>query len=207
MKTVDFSNDTERFVTGCQDGIIRVYNTCIPDVAPLQLNYSNVMNNTCNTSVVDPVTRVQWGNKENNDIIYVGRRSGNMELWDLRCNFSNSIDMNCNKPTISKQVATSTIIDIELSNNNSIVNDSVMWLAASKQVHVLGKDLSILKSYTMPDTMNFNEEGGVSVHPSGKTFMAVSILIHSCIIIIMYIKMMCNVIIIIIIYRVHLIYG
>lgn len=35
-------------------------------------------------------------------------------------------------------------------------------------------DLSLIRSYEMPDSMRFNEEGGASLSPDGKSFLAVS---------------------------------
>ena len=177
VKSVDFSNDSERFVTGCQDGILRIYNTINPEIPPIMLNHSSILSTT-GVAAVDPISRVHWGDKNCNDVVVVGRRSGFMELWDLRCSNTSNIDMNSSKPTITQQIMKDcSIIDIELSNIHSSNNSSNnIWIAAGKQVSVLSKDLTVLKSYTMPDTMNFNEEGGVSVHPNGLTFMAVLLL-------------------------------
>lgn len=165
VKTCDFSNDTLKFVTGCQDGIIRIFDVCSLSNNNTNNNYVTEIN-SCINNVVDPVTRVHWGDKNNNDLIVVGRKSGFLELYDLRCN-----DNNNNKP-IKKQliVANHSIIDIELTSTNT---NNIM-IACEKQVCMINLcDLNITRNFIMPDNMSFSEEGGVSIHPDRKTFMAV----------------------------------
>lgn len=161
VKSVDFSNDTGRFATGCQDGVLRVYDTCVPDAAPLQFNHSN------DPARADPITRVHWGSKENNSTVLIGRRSGFVELWDVRCPSGEEAGR---KPAALRQLeAGNQIIDMELGGSSASTD---MLVATAKQVSVLNTELAVVRSYTMPENMNFKEEGGVSLHPDGKTFMA-----------------------------------
>lgn len=135
-------------------------------MAPLQLVHT-----LHNNGAADPITRVHWGDKANNNMIILGRRSGHMETWDLRCCGGDTA-----KPTVSKKIMDQkAIIDIELNSSGGTANGaSCIWTAVGKEVVLLSMtDLSKIRSYIMPEQMNFNEEGGVSVSPTGRTFMAV----------------------------------
>ena len=95
-----------------------------------------------------------------------------METWDLRCS---AVGADA-KPTVSKKILDQkAVIDIELNSTGGTANGaSCIWTAIGKEVVLLSmSDLSTIRSYTMPEQMNFNEEGGVSVNPNGQTFMAV----------------------------------
>jgi len=167
VKSVDFSHDTLKFVTGSQDGSIRVFDTATPEKQPLTIvstpsATSSGGSGTSSPSLTDAVSRVHWGH--DNNTILIGRRSGVVQLWDIRCQGDNH-----NKPSLSTQVTEgSPIMDIELNTDHNNI-----WIASGKQVIVLNmKDISKMRSYDMPTGMHFNEEGGVSLHPSGNKFAA-----------------------------------
>ena len=60
-------------------------------------------------------------------------------------------------------------MDFEQSKNNNVIMSAV-----GNKIYSLHLDsLAIIKSYEMPNPMHFKEEGGVSLSPDGKTFLAV----------------------------------
>ena len=66
-----------RLATGCQDGLLRIYSTCRPAEAPLELKVSS--------SQVDGVSKIAWSKVEP-DVVFVGKKSGVVEKWDTRVN-------------------------------------------------------------------------------------------------------------------------
>lgn len=50
----------------------------------------------------------------------------------------------------------------------------------SAQVYVLdSRDLSVVGALTMPEGLNFQAEGGVSLHPDGSKLCAVSVVVYT----------------------------
>lgn len=149
------SQDTENFATGCQDGLLRLFTTSKPDQLPVEIRVSP-------NKVEESITKLAF--LDLNTII-IGKRSGSVEQWDLR---KNPAEGPSAKTTLSQGF---TVQDIEINSNHgrllSICNTKVYSLSLSTG------DLRLEKEFQMPSPMNFKEEGGASLSPDGKKFIAV----------------------------------
>jgi hypothetical protein len=65
--------------TGCQDGLIRIFDICRPEADPLILNGAHL---ATGLSLSSP-TKVAWGLSDSN-IIYAGTKNGSIQKWDVR---------------------------------------------------------------------------------------------------------------------------
>jgi len=162
VKTIEFSHDTKQIATGCQDGLMRIYDTCTPEKEPIELKVNTDADNGSYPST--PVKLLWVGENEPNSII-IGKRNGHVEKWDLRQSTDKAAASMSASLCNDKSIA---ICDIE---NNS--NHNQLTVAIDKKIIFLNtNDLSIKKEYDMPKGMSFANEGGVSLHPDGSKFIA-----------------------------------
>ena len=125
-------------------------------------------------------TKVLWSVQEG-DVAFVGTRGGWVQKWDTRASGG---------PVARALLSTEggAIADIELSLNMDKVTvaceNKVTCLRSVHQLFVVmlnfpqvfilsAKDLSVEKSHVMPESLNFKEEGGVSLRADGSVFFAV----------------------------------
>jgi serine-threonine kinase receptor-associated protein len=87
VKSVDFSDSSERIATGCQDGLMRIYDVCRPEAAPEEFRISP-------TGVEEAIVKVKWLEE---NILVLCKRSGVVEKWDVRTNSTQPI-MSVNVP-------------------------------------------------------------------------------------------------------------
>lgn len=154
VKSVDFSMDTLKLATGCQDGRLRVYDVVNPTQAPLELEAQKL----------DGIMRISWSNDQK-DLLIVGKVTGAIDQWDIRVDPKSG-------PVLTRDLGTSTrVMDFDIS-----LPHNTMLAASKNKVFALQLNtLDIIKEYTMPSPMHFNDEGGVSLSPDGTRFMAVSL--------------------------------
>jgi serine-threonine kinase receptor-associated protein len=164
VKSVDFSSDTCSIATGCQDGYLRIYDTCNPVALPNEYKVA--------TNQDDGITKITWlqgigkGNETfNKHMILIGKKSGRIELWDTR---ASPTAPSSSTLITSDDGKTNTIMDIDINGQqNTIV------IASGEKVSFLSiHDLSIIKSFNMPKGMSFREEGGASLNSNGTRFIA-----------------------------------
>lgn len=151
VRSVDFSNDTLQIATGCQDGLVRVFQTAAPEAVPTEIRVAESGINTA-------VTKVQWTSETGQ--LLIGKRSGTIELWDVRQPSTaptNAVQMNPIAP----------VTDMELS-----LEHNILMTACGQKVYILdAKTLAITKEIVMPQGLSFAEEGGVSLSPDGLKFI------------------------------------
>ncbi|KAJ1435625.1 WD40-repeat-containing domain protein [Ochromonadaceae sp. CCMP2298] len=152
VKSVDFSMDSLRIGTGCQDGLLRVYDTCQPSAPPSEFKVDS-------TPVVG-VSKIGWS-KVDQGVAFVAKKNGVVEKWDTR--------VVSKLPVSSITIAGGeSVMDFEQS-----VGLNMLVVASGKKVCSYTLDtLQLLREYTMPDKMTFKEEGGVSLSPDGSKFIA-----------------------------------
>lgn len=153
VKCVDFSANSERIATGCQDGLMRIYDICRPEAAPQEFRLAA-------TGIAEAISKVCWSPTEENMLI-VGKRNGLLEKWDSRLGDKNG----------PAQIATiqggDNVMDLEISSNHGII-----LVAAGKKVCSYEMNsMQLLKTFDMPDKLTFHEEGGASLNRSGETFI------------------------------------
>lgn len=150
VKSIDFTHDSMHFATGAQDGLIKIFDTCAPTNNSTDIKVS--------AGLSDAITKINW---IDNYSILISKRSGSIELWDIR--------QSCTAPTRKLTLGDGkAIMDMEVS-----IDKDTIITASGKQVSTIQlSTLSLKTAYEMPHPMQFNEEGGASLHPNGKFFLA-----------------------------------
>ena len=158
VKSVGFSHDSMRVATGCQDGLLRVYDTCAPERDIVQ----SMRASTTDTAAQSNPVKLFWAGASEPHCLVVAKRNGKVEKWDLRQEGGSPVAVN------SVGGEGDTVMDVEMSKDGQgitlAVNNKVVFLSAG--------DLSTKREYEMPKGMSFKEEGGVSLHPDGSRFIA-----------------------------------
>lgn len=153
VKSVDFSSDTSKIVSGCQDGLLRIYQTATPE--------SPIQEIKIGTDLSTAITKCQWMDDEG--LVLVGKRSGVVELWDIRESGSTGPAL---QATVSEEK--DPVMDVEFSKMHGLIT-----VAAGSSIFALNsKDLSIRNKIACPDKMHFREEGGASLHPDASKIIS-----------------------------------
>lgn len=151
VKCVDFSADTLKIATACQDGLMRLYTTCSPASPPIEFRISSNQD--------DGMTKITWSSDPN--IIIVGKKNGVVQLWD--------ISSLTTEPIATVTLSPSAVI-MDLEANFEL---GVLLVACGSKVYLLNiTNLEIKREYQMPNPMTFKEEGGASLSPDGTKFIA-----------------------------------
>ncbi|CAM9571343.1 unnamed protein product [Scytosiphon promiscuus] len=151
VKTVHFAADRSKLATAGHEGILRIFDVASPSSAPTEIT---VFPGEETPKVSRVVSKARWG-KDPNTII-TGSSDGFVRVWDVRSG-----------EKVRKVQVAGAVMDLEISWDKSIAT-----VAAGDTVHFLdtAEDFSELKRHTMP--INFRNEGGASLHPGGKRFIA-----------------------------------
>lgn len=152
VKSVDFAPNSEKFATGCQDGLVRIFSTVDPSKPADEYKVS--------ADSADGISKILWSSE---NTLIVGKKNGYMEVWDVRAG----------EAAVSRVLVPgeSTIQDIEL--NDSPTGTRVITASGNFVSMLTAADLTITHRYQMPTTiMLFKEEGGASLHPDGSKFIA-----------------------------------
>lgn len=132
---------------------MRIYCTSKPDVAPTETRVSA-------NKLEEAITKLSW---LDNNIIYLGKRNGSVEIWDDR------IDSASGPAATSVIEVGAPIQDLEINTAHNLalvaVNQKISFLSLS--------DLRVMHEFSMPKPMHFREEGGASLRPDGRRFLAV----------------------------------
>jgi len=145
VKTVEFSPDGRRLLTGSSDKTVKLHDLeAGTDDAAVEFKHP------------DGVRKALWGNDENTFI--TGGQDGAVRVWDVR-----------SQQQTQEIMCSDLVMDMELSANGDILT-----VAAGKEVKFFDakNGFKELHTHKMPDTCGFKEEGGASLHPSGKKFIA-----------------------------------
>jgi WD40 repeat protein len=67
--------DTLHLATGCQDGLLRIFDVCQPASPPLEFKVS--------ANPTEGISKIAWSVAEP-DFVFVGKKSGVIEKWDTR---------------------------------------------------------------------------------------------------------------------------
>lgn len=156
VKSIDFAPDSEKFATGCQDGLLRIFSTVEPGRPADEYKVG--------ADAADGISKILWSSEQT---LILGKKNGYMELWDTRV--PESAVTRILVPGDGLQIQ-----DIELNQSAGVANSgaTVMVASGNKVSMFAVAGLSLVQAYTMPSPMTFKEEGGASLHPDGSKFIA-----------------------------------
>lgn len=149
VKTLDFSPDSTRLATGGHEGLLRVYDLAQPDKEPLAIPQ-------CGDKKIT-ISKCSW---LNNKIVLAAGTDGIIRFWN--------VDATPGSVPLNSLNVDAEVRDMELSH---LPGGDFLTVAAGTKVNFF--DLTknkLVRSHKMP--IHFKDEGGASLHPSGKKFVA-----------------------------------
>ena len=100
------SQDILKIGTGCQDGLLRIFDTCHPSAPCQELKISS--------SFADSITKISWCQHALNTLV-ISKRSGTIELWDIRTNPASGPCKAVNLP------GAQVVMDMELNHDKDCI--------------------------------------------------------------------------------------
>jgi len=196
VKTVEFSPDSRKFVSGGHEGKLRLFDLVEPEAPAVVIDLPPP-----SSGGTTSITKVIWDRTDSNRVI-TGTSDGKVRAWDLRSRQEiHSAEVQGEKaaegsrmerrweggwlsstnallvfPTLTSFILfrpfidvykIGTVMDLELSPT---VGDILTICAGDKVTFLDASSLLPLKSFQMP--MHFREEGGASLHPDRQLFIA-----------------------------------
>lgn len=148
VKTTDFSPNSHNLATGGHEGLLRIFKLTTGDPQkqePIVYNHNKVV-----------ISKVSWWT---DDIVIAAGADGTIRFWKLG---------ETEEPLFVLQVD-AEVRDMELSVLNS--GQQVLTVAAGSKVSFFNlDDKTLIHQYPMP--IHFRDEGGATLHPSGRKFVA-----------------------------------
>lgn len=173
VKACDFSPDSTRLATGGNEGILRIFDLTQQEnqtepVVPWEIGGKK------GSAAVVPIGKLIWLNDTQ---VFTGCKDGSVRFWDLS-QIHNATDAKALQPFRTLQTEDGAEIrDMELTSAPvvSVTTDGlptrILTVATGTKVIFFNlDDYSVVRSYKMP--IHFRDEGGASLHPSGKKFIA-----------------------------------
>mmetsp|Transcript_20045 Transcript_20045/g.34158 ORF Transcript_20045/g.34158 Transcript_20045/m.34158 type:complete len:352 (+) Transcript_20045:104-1159(+) len=151
VKTVDWSLDSKRLATGGHEGILRIFDMSQPKKEPLMFDQSSKEKVS--------ISKCNW--LDNSTVLAAGE-DGNIRFWNVD-------ETDPSKQLTNTLAVGDSIRDMELLTLSS--GKRILTVAAGEKVTFF--DIASgqqIKSHKMP--IHFKVEGGASLHPSGKKFIA-----------------------------------
>ena len=175
VKSVDFSGDSSRIATGGHEGLLRVYELNCPGDDPVVVD---VNKDRRGGEGKLKISKVEWDGNS----IFVGCDDGSVKVYDMSAFFNVTSEDNNTENQAEVLLTTlevrGEVMDMELSRDLNIMTvasgDEVSFFDTTK-----GGDYKLLKRHKMPKKVedrsydcNFKNEGGASLYPDGKKFIA-----------------------------------
>jgi serine-threonine kinase receptor-associated protein len=164
VKACDFSPDSTRLATGGNEGLLRIYNLKKQEkqsepVVPWEIPQDS-------TKPI-AIGKLNWLSDE---IVLTGCGDGAIRFWDLS-QVSDATSAASLPPfqTLRTDDDGSEVRDMELTVTADGKN--ILTVAAGAKVYFFDvESFTLIHSYKMP--IHFRDEGGASLHPTGKKFIA-----------------------------------
>ncbi|KAL3772456.1 hypothetical protein ACHAW5_007311 [Stephanodiscus triporus] len=158
VKTLDWSLDSRRLATGGHEGILRIFDLTLPEGKPLEFVQS--------TKEKVSISKCNW--LDNTTVLAAGE-DGTIRFWNV-----DEADP-AKQLTKTLSVEGGGVRDMELvalPPSAGFPNGrTILTVAAGQNVTFFDmSSLQAVHSYKMP--IHFREEGGASLHPGGKKFIA-----------------------------------
>ncbi|CAM9628869.1 unnamed protein product [Chrysoparadoxa australica] len=148
VKSVEFSKDRSTLASVGHEGIVRLFDVAKPETDPETIVLSETK-----TAGQKVLIHVRWGKDPNT--LLAGSADGAIRVYDSR-----------SKEKVQEIKVDGGVMDLEVSRSLDIVT-----VAAGSSVSFFdARTYQLLKCHKMP--INFKEEGGASLHPSGDRFIA-----------------------------------
>jgi len=155
VKSCDFSSDSKLLATGGKEGLLRVF-----DLIKLLIDKDADQAKNPSIQIKQPssISKVAWLSPSTTEIL-VGCADGKVYLWNVETQtMTHTFDTN----------QKAEIRDMEVMNVNGQL---ILTAAAGTKVYFWNLfTKALLKEHAMP--IHFRDEGGASLHPSGKKFVA-----------------------------------
>mmetsp|Transcript_31766 Transcript_31766/g.46853 ORF Transcript_31766/g.46853 Transcript_31766/m.46853 type:complete len:321 (+) Transcript_31766:108-1070(+) len=151
VKTCDFSPDSKRLATGGHEGLVRIYNLTAEGQEPrvLQEDNNKVAISKCN-----------WVTDE---LLLAADADGVIRFWKV------SEDEGEAPEVLDTIKVDAEVRDMELVKLAD--GQLILTIAAGNKVSFFDSNTKeLIHAYTMP--IHFRDEGGASLHPAGKRFVA-----------------------------------
>jgi serine-threonine kinase receptor-associated protein len=144
---VDFSSNRQSLITAGHEGLLRIFDLATSTLVSEIPHYS---------SEKLTIIKTLWGADPHS--VITGASNGTVKVWDTRSNIMMT-QLSC---------STKLVQDLELT---STPKGEVLTVASGNKVSFYhGRNFEQLECHEMP--INFHEEGGASLHPSGNRFIA-----------------------------------
>ena len=125
VKTIDFTQDSLRLASGCQDGAVRVYSTATPQADPLMIQVNEEGGSASTTAP----TRVVWFS---DTLLAVGTRDGKLKLYDVRsATAAATVSLSASGDSvmdIEPQIISNTITTALIACGNKVLDDALMHM-------------------------------------------------------------------------------
>jgi len=154
VRSVDFSASSERIATGCQDGLLRIFDTCSPEKPPNSIQVSA-------SGMDEAIIKLAWA-PDSENFVLLGKRSGKVEMWDIRTSSTSPCTMT------SQLSSNASVMDMEVNPSHS----KILVACDNKVITLSMSDLQVEREFVMPSPMHFREEGGASLSADGTKFIA-----------------------------------
>jgi len=158
VKTCVFSPNSQRLATGGKEASLRIYE--LPQLLK-QNNKKADAKPSLEIQQESPITKLSW---MTNELLLCSCMNGKIYLWDTTSN------------TLVRTLDTKEGAEIRDMEVRAIAGSQKMILSVAAGTKVYFFDLSdsesykLINEYKMP--IHFREEGGCTLHPSGKKFVA-----------------------------------
>lgn len=163
VKTCDFSPDSQLLATGGHEGILRIYDlTKAPNIkAPIKIPQPTTDTDSKKKVYINKCCWVS------NTTILTGCTDGKIRIWEIQR--SSSGPQVPSAPSHTLETDGAEIRDLEVKRIDS--GAIILTVAAGQKVYFFDlQSFAKIHVYDMP--IHFRDEGGASLHPSGKRFIA-----------------------------------
>ena len=91
--------------SGCQDGLLRIYDTCHPEKVPDEFRIAS--------GIADGITKINFMTSDPN-LIIIGKKSGVLEKWDTRSSTKEAV-------SVASIPGGETVMDFEVSAAHNLL--------------------------------------------------------------------------------------